>query len=47
MHLGMIWIVSSRNVFIFSRIDDWEVIYPCLFAFRFLGNMLIFFFNAL
>jgi len=40
-HLGMIWIVSLRNVPIFSTIDDWKVIYPCLFAFNFLGNVSI------
>ncbi len=30
-----------------SIIDNWEVIYPCLFAFNFLGNMLVLFFNIL
>ncbi len=28
MHLGMIRIVSSRNVLVFSAIDDQEVVYP-------------------
>jgi hypothetical protein len=27
VHMGMIWIVSLRRVFVFSMIDDWEVIY--------------------
>jgi len=47
MHLGMIWIVSLGNVFIFSMIDDWEVIYPCFLVFKFLGNMLILLFRVL
>jgi len=34
-HLGVIWIVSSRNVLIFSTIADREVIYSCSFVFRF------------
>ncbi len=34
-HSGMIWIISSRNVSVFSTIDDWEVIYPYIFAFNF------------
>jgi hypothetical protein len=34
-HLGMIWIVSSRNVLVFSTINNWEVIYSCLFAINF------------
>jgi hypothetical protein len=46
-HPGMIWIVSSRNVLVFFMIGDWEVIYPCFFAFNFLGSMLIFLFNML
>jgi hypothetical protein len=41
MHLGMIWIISLGNVLIFSMIDDQKVIYPCLFAFNFLGNVLV------
>jgi hypothetical protein len=35
VHLNVIWIVSSRSVLIFSMIDDWNVIYPCLFTFNF------------
>jgi len=34
VHPSMIWIVSLRNVVIFSATDDREVIYPCLFAFK-------------
>jgi hypothetical protein len=34
-HLGVIWIVSSRSVFIFFTITDQEVIYPCFFVFKF------------
>jgi hypothetical protein len=26
-HAGVIWIVSSRSVLVFSMIDNWEVIY--------------------
>jgi hypothetical protein len=44
-HLGMIWIISLKSVPIFSTIDDQEIIYPCFFAFNFLGNMLILLFN--
>jgi hypothetical protein len=46
MHLGMIWIVLLRNVLIFSMIDDQKVIDPCLFAFNFLGSMLVSSFNV-
>ncbi len=46
-HLGVIWIVSSRSVLIFFMIDDRKVIYPCLFRFNFLGNVLVLFFNVL
>ncbi len=46
-HLGMIWIVSSRGVFVFSTIGDREVIYPCLFTFNFSNNMLVLLFNVL
>jgi hypothetical protein len=27
--LGIIWIVSSRSVHVFSMIDNREIIYPC------------------
>ncbi len=47
MHLGVIWIVSLGSVLVFSTIDDQEVIYPCLFAFNFSGNVLIFLFSVL
>jgi hypothetical protein len=36
-----------RNVPIVSTIDDWEVIYPYLFAFSFSSNVLISLFNVL
>jgi hypothetical protein len=29
-----------------SMIDDQEVIYPCIFAFNFLGNVLVLLFNV-
>ncbi len=45
MHSNMIWIISLGNVPIFSIINNQEVIYPCLFAFNFLNNLLILFFN--
>jgi hypothetical protein len=35
MHSGVIWIVSLESVLVFSTIDNWEVIYLCLFAFNF------------
>jgi hypothetical protein len=46
MHPGMIWIISSGSVPIFSMIDDHEVIYPCLFAFNFSSNVLVLPFNV-
>ncbi len=46
-HLGMIWIVSSGSVLVFSMIDDWEVIDLCLFTFSFLSYALVLFFNML
>jgi hypothetical protein len=46
-HLGVIWIISLGNVPVFSTIDDQEVIYPCLFAFNFLSNVLVLLFNVL
>ncbi len=45
MHLGVIWIVSFGSVPLLSIIDDWEVIYPRLFAFNFSSNVLILFLN--
>jgi hypothetical protein len=41
-HLGMIYIVSLGNVLVSSTINDQKVIYPCPFAFNFLGSMLVF-----
>ncbi len=46
-HLGVIRIISSGNVLVFSMINDWEVIYLCLFAFSFLGYTLVLFFSTL
>jgi hypothetical protein len=46
MHPSMIWTISSRNVLFFSTIGDWKVIYPCLFAFTFWSNVLVFFFSV-
>jgi hypothetical protein len=40
-HSNVIWIISLGSVFVFSMIDNQEVIYPCLFAFSFLGNLLV------
>jgi hypothetical protein len=45
-HLGMILIISSRNVPIYSIIDYQEAIYPCIFAFNFSSNVLILLFNV-
>jgi hypothetical protein len=47
MHLNVIWIVSLVNVFVFSMIDNWEVIYLYLFAFSYSHNVLLLFFNVL
>jgi hypothetical protein len=47
MNPNMIWIISFRNMLIFSTIDDQEVIYPYLFPFNFSSNMLILLFNML
>jgi hypothetical protein len=33
--------------FVFFTIDDWEVIYPCLFAFNFSCSMLVLLSNVL
>jgi hypothetical protein len=44
-HLSVIWIVSLRSLLIFAMIDDQGIICPCPFAFNFLSNMLILFFN--
>jgi hypothetical protein len=46
-HTILIWIVSSRSVFMFSMINNWEIICPCLFAFSFSNNVLILLFNVL
>jgi hypothetical protein len=34
-HLSVIWIVSLGSVPVFSTIDNWEVIYPCLVCIKF------------
>jgi hypothetical protein len=34
-HLSVIWIISSRNVLIFSMIDNKEIIYHCFFCIQF------------
>jgi hypothetical protein len=47
VHFGVIWIISLGSVPIFSMIGDQEVIYPCLFPFNFVGNVLVLFFNVL
>ncbi len=39
MHLGMKWIVSFGSAFVFSTIDNQEIIYPYIFAFNFSGSM--------
>jgi hypothetical protein len=46
-YLGMTWIILLGNVLIFFMIDDRKVIYPYLFTFNFLGNVLILLFNML
>ncbi len=46
-HLGMIWIISSRSVLVFSTIDNQKVIYLWFFAFDFSSSVLILFFNVL
>ncbi len=40
VHLTVIWIVSSENVFVCSMINNHKLIYPCLFAFSFSNNAL-------
>ncbi len=47
MHLGMIWIISLRNVLVFSTIDDQEVIILVFLYSIFSCNMLVLFFNLL
>jgi hypothetical protein len=46
-HPCVIWIVSSGNVPIFFTIDNYEIIYPCPFAFKFSSSVLILLFNVL
>ncbi len=41
-YASMIWIVSSKNVLVFSMIDNQKII--CLFAFNFSSSMLLLFF---
>jgi hypothetical protein len=45
-HPSMTFIISLRNMFVFSTIDDYKVIYPCFFAFNFSSNVLVLFFNV-
>jgi len=47
VHSSVIWIVSFGSVFVFFTIDNQEVIYLYLFAFNFLGSILILPFNVL
>jgi hypothetical protein len=47
MHPGVIWIISSRNVFIFFTIDDQEVIIFVFLHLVFSSNMLVLFFCLL
>ncbi len=47
IHPGVIWIVSLESVLIFFMINNWEVIYLCLFAFNFSNSVLILLFNVL
>jgi len=44
--LGVIWIISSRNVFVFFMINNKKIIDPCFFAFNFSNNMLVLLFNV-
>ncbi len=37
----------TGSVLVFSMIDDWEVIYPCLFVFNFSNGVLVLLFNML
>jgi hypothetical protein len=43
----VIWIILSRNMLVFSTINNWEVNYPCFFAFIFLGSILVLFLSML
>jgi len=43
---GVIWINSSRNVLVFSMINNKKIIDPCLFAFNFSNNMLVLLFSV-
>ncbi len=45
-YLGTIWIVLSRSVPVVSTINDREIIYPCIFAFNFVSNLLVLLFNV-
>jgi hypothetical protein len=42
VHQGVIWIILSGNVLVFSTIDNQEIICPCLFTIIFSSNVLIF-----
>jgi len=39
--------ISLGNVFVFSTTNNQEIIYPCFFTFKFLGNMLVSLSNVL
>jgi hypothetical protein len=43
---GVIWIISSRNVFVFFMINNKKIIDPCFFAFNFSNNMLVLLFSV-
>jgi hypothetical protein len=44
---GMTWIVSLGSLFVFSTIDNHDVIYSNFFAFNFLSNVLVLLLNVL
>ncbi len=46
-HPNMIWIISSRSVFVYFTIDDRKIIYPCIFVFNFSNYVLVLLFNVL
>jgi hypothetical protein len=47
MHSSVIWIVSLGSVLVFFMTDNREVNYPCFFAFKLLGSVLVLLFNML
>jgi hypothetical protein len=46
-HLSVIWIVSSRSVFVFPTIGDHKIIYPYFFRFNFSSSVLVLLFSML